>query len=196
MPRGFKTYLLSAWLIITPVTLLTSVFLYNSSMHRGGGVVLGASEGPYNLFAATPPLLGAITQAVTSGDARPLLVEKFLRKYHSPMQGQGSFFVQMADKYGVDWRLVPAIGFQESNLGRVIPKDSYNAWGWAIFTGKSSGAAFDSWPHAIETVTRGIARDYYTRGLKTPKQIQTRYTPDSNGSWAEAVQFAMEDIED
>lgn len=181
---------------MTPVTLLASVFLYTSSMHRGGGVVLGASEGPYNLFAATPPLLGSIAQAVVSGDARPLLIEKFLRKYHSPMQGQGAFFVQMADQYKIDWRLVAAIGFQESNLGKVIPKDSYNAWGWAIFTGKNSGAAFDSWPHAIETVTRGISRDYYSRGLKTPKQIQTRYTPDSNGSWAEAVQFAMEDIED
>lgn len=196
MPRGFKTYLLSAWLTMTPVTLLASVFLYTSSMHRAGGAVLSASEGPYNLFAATPPLLGAIAQAVVSGDARPLLIEKFLRKYHSPMQGQGAFFVQMADKYKVDWRLVAAIGFQESNLGKVIPPGSYNAWGWAIFTGKNSGASFDSWPHAIETVTRGIARDYYTRGLKTPKQIQTRYTPGSNGSWADAVQFAMEDIED
>jgi hypothetical protein len=196
MPRGLKLGLLAGWMVVTPLTLAGSAYFYVIITHPSLGFVLGAKESPYTLFSQQPPYLTGVGQDITPSDARGLLVEKFLRKYHSPMQGSGAFFVEMADKYRVDWRLVPAIAFQESNLGKVIPQGSFNAWGWAVFTGKNSGVYFDSWPHAIETVTRGIARDYYSRGLKSPKQIQTRYTPGSNGSWAEAVQFAMEDIED
>lgn len=196
MPRGSKLTIVAGWLILTPLVLSASIYFYTASTSRGVAAVLGAKEGPYTLFSQQPPFLTGVSQTVGSGDARGLLVEKFLHKYHSPMIGNGQFFVDTSDKYKVDWRLVPAIAFQESNLGKVIPKGSYNAWGWAIFTGKNSGAEFDSWQHAIETVTRGIARDYYSRGLRTPTQIQTRYTPDSTGSWAESVQFAMEDIED
>jgi hypothetical protein len=111
------------------------------------------------------------------------------------MQGEGTLIVSTADKYQIDWRLVTAIAFQESSLGKVMPKSSYNAWGWAIFTGKNSGASFDSWQKGIETVSKGVAQDYYARGLKTPKQIMTRYAPSSNGSWADSVQAAMNEIE-
>jgi hypothetical protein len=194
MPRGLPLIIISSWLIITPLVLTGSIFLYTKTSHTG--LVLGARSSPDALFTAQPPILGGISQSIKSGDARALLVEKFLHKYHSPMQGNGAFFVEMADQYKVDWRLVAAIAFQESTLGKAMPKGSFNAWGWAVFTGKESGTKFTSWQDAIEKVTRGIARDYYSRGLRTPTQIQTRYTPDSNGSWAEAVQFAMEDIED
>lgn len=196
MPRGLKFYFLIAWLLITPLTISAGLFGYFSLSRPHFGSVLAATDGPYSLFTAQPPVLGNIAQEFFTGDARPLLVEKFLRKYNSPMQGNGELIVELADRYGIDWKLVPAIAFQESSLGKVMPKGSFNAWGWAIYTGKNSGAAFDSWAHAIETVTRGLANDYYKRELKTPLQIQSRYTPQSNGSWAEAVQFAMDDLED
>lgn len=196
MPRGLPVLILAGWFILTPVTIAASITVLGKSSGQFGGVVLGSRDSRYDAFVSRPPLLGATRQEITSGDARPHLIEKFLRQYKSPISGHGAYFVEMADKYGVDWKLVAAIAFQESNLGKRIPSGSFNAWGWAVYTGQNSGAAFDSWPHAIETVTRGIARDYYGRGLKTPEQIMTRYTPNSNGSWAEAINFAMEEIED
>lgn len=196
MPRRLPLLILAGWLIVTPLTLAASLLLLNAADRQSAGVVLGAKESSYNIFSSPPPVLGGVAQAITPGDARPHLIEKFLRKYGSPIQGHGAYFVEMADKYEIDWKLVPAIAFQESNLGKKIPSGSFNAWGWAIYTGQNSGAEFDSWAHAIETVTRGLARDYYGRGLKTPEQIMTRYAPQSNGSWAEAIHFAYEDIED
>lgn len=194
MPKAYL--LLPIFLVVTPLVLVGSLLTLSTRAGGNFGLVLGARDSRYDAFAQTPPTLGNEGFSIQTGDARPLLVEKFLHMNRSPMEGLGAYFVEMADKYGVDWRLVPAIGFQESNLGKKIPKGSYNAFGWAIYTGKLSGAEFDSWQHAIETVTRGIATQYYSRGLKSPQQIQTRYAPDSNGSWADGIQFAMYDLED
>lgn len=196
MPRGLKPYFIVGWLLLTPLTLAAAFYLYSNRSAQTLAAVLSARDEQASLFSAPPPILGGVSYEITSGDARPHLVEKFLQQYRSPIRGHGAVFVQMADKYGLDWRLVAAIGLQESGLGRAMPAGSYNAWGWAIYTGQNSGAEFDSWPHAIETVTRGIAQNYYARGLKTPEQIQTRYAPASNGSWAASVRFAMEEIED
>ena len=191
-----RLLVLPIFLIIAPLVVLTGLFTLTTRAGGNFGLVLGARDSRYDVFGETPPTLGDEGFSVKTGDARPLLVEKFLYENHSPMQGLGAYFVEMADKYGVDWRLVPAIGFQESNLGKVIPKGSFNAFGWAIYTGKNSGVYFKSWQDAIEEVTRGMAKYYYAKGLKSPEQIQTHYTPGSNGSWAQGVEFAEEDLED
>ncbi len=135
----------------------------------------------------------AILSAVGKGDSRPVIVDNFLASHRSPMSGLGTIFVSTADKYGIDYRLLPAIAFQESTLGKNIPRGSHNAWGWAIYTGAQSGAKFRDWPHAIDTVAKGIRSDYIDRGLSTPQAIMTRYT-DSDGSWAFGVQFAIDEM--
>lgn len=103
--------------------------------------------------------------------------------------------VTAADKYDLDYRLLPAIAMKESGLGKVIPKNSYNAWGWAIFTGKNSGAAFSGWEEAVDTVARGIKKNYVDKGLTSPEAIMAKYTPSSDGSWAADVIFTMNQIE-
>lgn len=196
MPLKFPRAILAVWLIAAPVTLIASLFLYSSLNHRAGGLVLGASDGPDSRFASVPPNLGGIGGSIKSGDARPYLIDKFLTNYGSPMIGKGSFIVATADRYHIDWRIVTAIAFQESGLGRTIPPGSNNAWGWGIFTGKNSGATFHSWEFAIDTVSQGIAQKYFSRGLNTPRQIEPIYAPASQGSWAAGVQEAMDEISD
>lgn len=191
-------------LIFFGVSISTIVFAFIASL-----VVLTQPKGPnLNLFLNSSNLLGSpidtyhsegkakvvIASDIQTNDARPVIVDNFLAKHASPMQGMGKTFVFIADKYGIDWKLLPAIAFQESNLGKKIPKNSYNAWGWAVYTGANSGAAFDSWEHAIETVARGIKEKYIAQGLTTPEAIMTKYTPSSDGSWAYAVRFAMEEM--
>ena len=42
-------------------------------------------------------------------DIRPRQLEDFLNSYDSPMATYSGYLVKMADKYNIDWRLVPAI---------------------------------------------------------------------------------------
>lgn len=111
------------------------------------------------------------------------------------MIGMGKTFVFEADRYGIDWKLLPAIAFQESSLGKNIPKNSYNAFGWGVYSGENSGASFTSWQDAIEKVARGIKERYISKGLTSPEAIMTRYTPNDDGTWVFAVKTAMDEME-
>jgi hypothetical protein len=100
--------------------------------------------------------------------------------------------VDVADKYKLDYRLVPAIAMQESNLCKNLPgklKDSHNCWGFGVYGTKVT--KFDNYNDAINTVTKTLAIQYVGKGLETPEQIMTRYTPGSNGSWANGVNHFM-----
>ena len=48
---------------------------------------------------------------------------------------------------------------------------------------------FSSYEEAIETVAAGIKRNYVDTGLITPEDVMKKYTPSSNGSWANAVTY-------
>jgi hypothetical protein len=100
--------------------------------------------------------------------------------------------VDAADKYNLDYRLVPAIGMQESNLCNKAPKDSHNCWGFGIYGKKI--LKFANYAQAIDTVTKTLAIQYRQQGLTTPEQIMTKYTPGSNGTWAISVNHFMNQL--
>ena len=127
---------------------------------------------------------GLIAQ-LKSADPRVANLKRFFRKYNSPLYDSAEVVVNTADKYDFDYRLLPAIAMQESGLCRVIPNDSHNCWGWGIYG--TTVTRFESYPVAIETVSKGIKKFYIDKGLTTPEQIMAKYTPSSNGSWARGV---------
>ncbi len=120
-------------------------------------------------------------------------LEGFFKKHDSPLFDHAEFIVRTADKYKLDYRLVPAIAMQESTLCKNIPKNSYNCWGWGIYGNKIT--RFESYEQAIETVSKGLKENYIDQGLVTTYQIMQRYTPSSNGSWANAVNWVIRHIE-
>ncbi len=122
---------------------------------------------------------------VTTSDGRASNLKNFFRKYNSPLYDHADYIVEVSDKYKFDYRLLPAIAMQESGLCRAIPSGSHNCWGWGIYG--NTVTRFDSYPEAIETVGRGLRRNYMDKGLVTASQIMSRYTPSSNGSWASGV---------
>ena len=193
--------IITGWFLAGTGVLVYSFDLYSQTKKTKelGALINSISteikSSPYKLFSAAPPAATDIARAIESKDARPVLVDRFLRRYGSPMEGLGDNFVKVADQNNFDWRLLPAIAFQESNLGKKIPNGSFNAFGWAVFTGKSSGANFSSWENALETVASGIKKNYIDKGLDTPAKIMPKYT-DSNGTWAPAVEYAMNLIEE
>ena len=145
-------------------------------------------ESPQNLALAPKEILSA----VRGEDARPVLVERFIRENGSPMVGYGVKFVEASDKYNLDWRLLPAIAFQESTLGKNMPFGTYNAFGWGIFDNTTKSMSFQNWNDAIFTVAKGLREDYYNKGLETPETINTQYAGDKN--WNKKVITAMEEI--
>lgn len=144
----------------------------------------------------TEQVLGA---SVLAGDARALLLSKFLTQHESPIAEYAEYIVDRAEHYGIDYRLVPAIAMCESNVGKRMPsKDSYNAWGISVETGEISGAKFPNWLYAIDWVSRYLNEKYYSRGITDLIDIGAIYAPPSvaNGnSWATCVGHFMEEIQ-
>ncbi|QQR64303.1 hypothetical protein IPH70_02165 [Candidatus Roizmanbacteria bacterium] len=134
-----------------------------------------------------------VTAEVKLGDARVANLKRFFRKYNSPLYDDAEFIVTTADKYEFDYRLLPAIAMQESGLCRVIPNNSYNCWGWGIYG--TTVTRFDSYQDAIMAVSKGIKTYYIDKGLTTTEQIMAKYTPSSNGSWANGVNTFIRALE-
>lgn len=147
-------------------------------------------------LASTVPVLANIEAASSADivvekkqDLRVEKLKKFFRFYNSPLVAYAETMVKTADKYNLDWRLVPAITGVESTFGRQIPFNSYNAYGWA------NGAYwFTSWENSIEIVAKTLRENYLNRGADTVEKIAPIYAPPSS-SWAWKVRYFMEKIE-
>lgn len=122
-------------------------------------------------------------------DRRVAVLKAFFRKYDSPLYDYADFIVKISDENELDYRLIPAISMQESTACKFIPQNSHNCWGWGIYGNKIT--RFDSYPHAIETVAKGLKKNYIDKGLTTPESIMAKYTPSSNGSWANGVSSVL-----
>ena len=120
-------------------------------------------------------------------------VEDFFKRYNSPLLPYARIVVSDADKYGLDYRLIPAIAMQESTLCKKAPAGSYNCWGFGIYGRKVT--KFSNYPEAIDTVTKTLALQYKNNGLETPEEIMAKYTPSSNGSWANSVNLFMNQLQ-
>jgi len=134
-----------------------------------------------------------ILQKYQTNDIRVANLKYFFRKYNSPLYDIAHVFVEKADEYTFDYRLLPAIAMQESNLCKYIPDNSHNCWGWGIYGNKVT--RFNSYEEAIDTISRGIKKNYIDQGLTTPEEIMSKYTPPSTGSWANGVNTFLKVIE-
>lgn len=149
----------------------------------------------YQLYAALPPHQVETQDGVTSSDGRVKALEEFFKRYKSVLVNQADTFIEVADKYGLDWRLLPSISMQESNGARRMIPSSNNPFGYGIYGDKV--LKFESFENAIETVGKGLKENYISQGLTTPETIMTKYTPPSvalGGPWAKGVQTFMEEL--
>ncbi|HSX08991.1 MAG TPA: hypothetical protein VLF93_02460 [Candidatus Saccharimonadales bacterium] len=144
-------------------------------------------------FAALPTSQDIQSANVTQADGRVAHIQQFLESYNSPLAPYANVIVSDADQYGIDYRLVTSIAMQESGLCKTIPDNSYNCWGFGVTGGKA--IHFSSYEDGINTVTKALATRYKDRGLVTPNQIMTMYTPSSNGSWANGVNYFMNQLQ-
>ena len=189
------------WLISTCLTLLVSI----STIHlvkspRQVDYLPGmGSNSQYNSILSdnieNTSILG-ITSSITSADARPILISNFLERYGSPLQPYdywGEYLVNTADKYNLDFKLLPAMSMQESNLCKKIPAGTYNCLGLGIHAKGTWG--FDSYEANFDKAAEILKNNYIDKGYITLEEIQSKYTPQSNGSWQFAVNQFMNRIE-
>lgn len=149
------------------------------------------------MFSSLPATVNDIRTAVEMGDARPVIVENFLENlYGTPIAPYSKLMVEVADKYGIDFRLLPAIAIVESGGGKAIPEGSYNAWGYGIYGDQVLG--FTSWEEGIQKMAEYLKDEYIDRGFDTPEKIMPKYAPPSvekGGPWAKAVSACMAQME-
>jgi hypothetical protein len=148
---------------------------------------------PKAIYAALPTMDKSFTAEIITNDGRTEAVRQFFARYNSILEPHAGDIVKAADEYGLDYRLLPAIAMQESTLCRRIPVDSYNCWGFGIYGGKVT--RFSNFTEAINTVTKTLATKYKSRGLITPDEIVTMYTPSDEGKWSFSVNHFMEELQ-
>lgn len=185
-----KAFLLAAFFLLTPLALVLSLSLLSYSFQKSNVLTLGHSAKV--AYAALPAASGTLKTNIVSEDARLTSVRVFFQKYNPDLVPYAVNIIESADKYDLNYRLLPAIGMQESNLCKKSPKNSFNCWGFGIYGKKVT--RFDNYKQAIETVSKTLAKNYKAIGLETPEQIMTKYTPGSNGSWANGVNHFMNQL--
>lgn len=191
----FKLVLLASYLIAVPSVLLalviSTLFLHaqTSTPSTRGNISLNNSV----KYSALPDTHAQTEFILNPQEARVQVLNEFFSHYNSPLAEYAAQIVKDADANGLDYRLLPAIAFQESTLCKKIPKDSFNCWGYGIYSGKVT--RFDDFGQAIDTISRALAKHYTANGLTEPQEIVTKWNPNSNGSWEDNVSMIMDRIQ-
>lgn len=130
-------------------------------------------------------------------DERSLILKAYFNKYNSPLEDSAPDFIEAADRYGIDWKLVPSIAGVESTFGKNIPggyersSTSYNCWGWGVYGTQT--IYFKSWRDGIFTISKGLKENYIDLGLDTPYKMNPKYA--ASNTWGWKVDYFMKDLE-
>ncbi|MEN8252890.1 MAG: hypothetical protein ABFQ62_00725 [Patescibacteria group bacterium] len=197
-----KLFFSLAWVLLSTGVTLTSISAYYFFiLHKNQPIV--ANIVPESVSSSQESIVEikvvgnvkGIETDMKLADARAEIVAEFLKRHNSPLEPHdhfGEVFVSLADEYEFDFRLLPAIAMQESNLCNKIPAGSYNCLGFGIHERGTLG--FESFEANFERAARELKKYYIDIGLDTPELIMTKYTPFSDGSWAESVKQWMSEM--
>lgn len=128
-------------------------------------------------------------------EAEANAIDAYFKAYDMPLEGTGMKMAEVANKYSLDYRLLPAIATRESTGGK---KDCIqvknNPFGWG-----SCKIGFDSIDEAIDTVAKHLSGNMESTSRhykgKTVKEILQTYNPPSIvPHYAEQVMGIMDDI--
>lgn len=185
------------FVLFTPLTLGIGLFSLSLTLAKRplASLPVGTflNSMPPSLYAALPEQTGEVKGAFAAGDARPVHVEKYLERYHSPLLPYTDLIIELSEEYEVDFRLPLAIAQCESNVCKKIPDGSYNCWGF-----ENGATRFESYEHALERVFKTLKEGYIDQGLTTPEEIMPKYAPPSvekGGPWARCVSKYIREME-
>lgn len=136
-----------------------------------------------------------VESSMNSQDGRAQIVANFLEKYGSPLQPYdhyGEALVEIADRYQIDFRFIPAIMMEESQLCKRIPEGSYNCLGFGIHSGKV--LKFENYEANFERAARELRANYVEKGRIQVSEIARKYTA-SVDKWTNSVNQWMTEME-
>ncbi len=117
-------------------------------------------------------------------DPRLKALRKFFAQARCPAERYSEHFINAADNYDLDWRLLPSISFIESTGGKAARNNNFFGW-------DSGRARFASPVAAIYQVGFRLAASERYRG-KALDQVLATYNP--NVEYARKVKFVMRRI--
>ena len=185
-----KLVFLSAWFLLTPPLLIVTLFYLYNNGHQN---ISGPNTDDTQIFTEINPnnTIEGVVLATKIQDIRPFIVEKFLNG--TPLETYSKQIVEVSDKYGIDYRLIPAIAMKESQGGLAIDESTHNAWGF-----ENGRTIFVSWDSAIDSVGKTLKSKYIDKGRTTPEEIMAIYAPPqllTGGKWAKDVNFFFSQME-
>lgn len=98
-------------------------------------------------------------------DNRAEIIDNYYKERNMPLEGYGLKMVEVADKYNLDWRLLPAITIRETSGGKYMcknPKAQNNPFGWG-----SCKIGFESIDNSIDTVAYKLSTLPVYKGKST-----------------------------
>lgn len=182
-----KIAIVFSWFLLTPAALILLFILINQNQKIDYLAKVGPSIASQSTFENH--LEGSVL-GVEISDMRPYYVENFLK--NTRLTPYSHYIVEISDKYGLDYRLIPAIAMKESGGGNAILEYTHNAWGW-----ENGRTVFPSWEIAIDTVGRTLKTRYVDRGMTTPNEIMPVYAPPqmlTGGKWAKDINHFFEKL--
>ena len=117
-------------------------------------------------------------------DPRLKSLKRFFQRASCPAVKYVSAFVEAADRYHLDWRLLPSISYVESSGGKSAPNN--NLFGW-----DSGRAQFASPSASIHEVGYQLSHSALYRDKDTDGILATY---NSNTEYAAKVKFVMRSI--
>jgi hypothetical protein len=196
-----KFLIFGLFFIFTPLLIFSQFYLlsyggnYRQKPHVSvidkNQTAVGLVSG--SIFSSADVNNSQIDLSPISGDARPLLIKKYLQKYNSELEPYAELIFKASQEFGLDYRLIPAIAQQESNLCKKSPENCYNCWGVGIHS--RGTMCFESYPEAINWLAKYLKEEYYDIGLNSVEEIMSKYCPLSSGTWAAGVNQFMSDID-
>ncbi len=129
------------------------------------------------------------------------LIDSYFASKELPLAGYGKEFVEAADKYEIDWRLLPALAMRESTGGKFACggklSAEWNPWGW----NSCKGNGFESMEQSIDALAQHISGNhertarYYKKSQGNVKAILQTYNPPSVvATYAQEVMSIMDKI--
>jgi hypothetical protein len=120
-------------------------------------------------------------------DVRAVKLGIFFEKRNCPLKPYIDDFITAADKYELDYRLLPSISTIESQCGKIYPAKTFNPFGWG-----SARIGFESIPAAIDYISGQLATGRYYAGKTIEKKLAT-YCP--NVTYPQRVLKLMQEID-
>ena len=186
-----KIILSISFFVLTPLFICLNIFYYfYLSYHQTANLHAFNNSFASVAFAQSPSSKNTVAnQQEEDKKIKTEIVRQFFAKYNSPIEPFTQDVIDAANMYNLDYRLIPAIAMQESNLCRKIPTDSYNCWGFGIYGNRV--VRFKDYKEAIYSVSKTLANNYIGKGFTTPEEIMIKYTPSNTGEWARSVNYFM-----